>query len=76
MAFEGQQGVVVGHPLAVIDHADQALAAALDGNLHAAGARIQGVFQKLLDDRRGPLHHLTRGDFVGDGFGEDADDAQ
>ncbi len=62
------------HSLPVIDDADQALPAALDGDFHAIRARIQGVLKQLLHHRRGPLHHLAGGDFVGNGFGEDAND--
>ncbi len=72
MALEGEQRVVVGHAVAVVDDANHALAAGFDFDANGFCAGVEGVFEELLDDGGGALDDFARGDAVGDGFGEDA----
>jgi hypothetical protein len=64
MALDGQFQVVGRHAGAVVDHPDEVAPAAgkVDGD--APGTGIDGVFQQLLDDARGPLDDLAGGDAV------------
>jgi hypothetical protein len=48
VALERQQCVIMGHPLAVVGHANHALPALLDGNAHRLGAGIERVLKQLL----------------------------
>ena len=51
-------------PRAVVAHAHQADAAALDVDLDALRAGVEAVFDQFLDDRGRPLDHLAGGDLV------------
>src|SRR5207249_5277952 len=64
VTFEGQQRVVVRHPVAVVDHADHALAADFHFDANRLRASIDGIFEQLFDDRSRPLDNFARGDFV------------
>ena len=75
VALESQERIVVAHAVALVYHADHALAAGFNFDAHAFRAGIERVFEQLLDDGGGPLDNLARGDFVGDSFGKDADAA-
>src|SRR5437870_5279002 len=61
------------HSAAVIQHADQALAAGLHRNLDAHGAGIERVLNQFLDHRSRALDDLACGDLVGHSFREDVD---
>ena len=56
--------VVRIHPFAIIQHADQAAATALQGDVNRAGFGIERVFHQLFDHGGGSLHHLARRDPV------------
>src|SRR5262249_936489 len=75
VALEGQQRVVAEHTAAVVDNADQPASAGLDFDAQVGAAGIDGVFQQLLDDGSGAFDNFTRGDFVGNLIGKDADAA-
>ena len=62
-------------PAAVVGDADQPPAAGFDVHPDIRRARIERVLEQFLDDRCRPLHHLSRGDLVGDVVGENADAA-
>ena len=64
VALERQPRVVGLHPLAVVFDANQPLAAELGRDGDATGAGVEAVFDELLDDGRGALDHLARGDLV------------
>ena len=55
---------------------DQRLAAVLELDPHVARAGVERVLDQLLDRRGRALHHLARGDLVGDGVGQDRDAAR
>ncbi|RMR93123.1 hypothetical protein ALP75_204559 [Pseudomonas syringae pv. actinidiae] len=62
---QSQRQVVGGNSAAVIAHFQQLDAGLLDIDINASSARIEAVFQQLLDHRRRTLDHLARGDLVG-----------
>ena len=62
--LERQQRIVVVHPAAVVDHANQPLAARFHFDANRARARIKRVLEQLLHHRRGPLDNLARGNLV------------
>ena len=68
MPLECQHGIVAHHAAAIVDDLDQLLPARFDVDANAAGARIQRVLQQLLHHRCRTLHHLARGDLVGNAF--------
>ena len=72
MALDTEQHVVAVHARAVVGHAQQAAAAALDLDIDAGGAGVQAVFDQFLDHRGGTLHHLAGSDLVGKLFGKQA----
>ena len=72
MALEGEQRVVVGHAMAVVDDADHALAAAFHFDANRFRPGVERIFEKLLDDGGGTLDNLARSDAVGDSLGQDA----
>ena len=75
MAFEGQQGIVAVHALAVVGDADEAAAAGLDFDANAVGAGVQGILQQFLDHGGRAIDNLAGGDLVGNLVGENADAA-
>src|SRR5580658_9894282 len=75
MALEGQQRVVVIHAAAVVDHADQALAARFRFNANRTRAGVQSVFKQFFHHGGGPLDHFSCRNFIGDGFRKYADTA-
>ena len=64
MTLERQRSVLRRHALAVIFHVNEGLAAELDGDREPTSARIQRVFDQLLDDRGRTLDDLARGNLV------------
>ena len=62
-----------GNSAAIIAHADQTNATALDIDLDAVCAGVQAVFNQLLDDGGGTLDDLACGDLVDELAGEDTD---
>lgn len=73
MALEGKQRVIRVHPAAIVGHTDQAPPTGGELDLDAPGARIETVFDQLLDDRSGPFNDLTRGDAVDESIGQNSD---
>ncbi len=72
---QGQDGILTTHPGSVIAHRNQDLAAVLQLDPHMASTRIECILDQLLHHRGGTLHHLARGDLVGDGIREDCNTA-
>ncbi len=70
MPFDGEHEVVARHAVAVVGDADEPAAAAVGHDLDSRCARVESVFDKLLDYARGALDHLARCDAVDDGLGE------
>ena len=70
VAFERQQRVVVSHAVAVVGHADHALAALLDLDAHRLRAGIERVFEQFFHRRRRPRDHFARRNSIRDRFGE------
>ena len=64
MALDREREIVTAHAGAVVGDADQPQAAARGCDIDAARTGIDGVLDQLLDDARGPLDDLTRGDAV------------
>ena len=62
-----------GDAAAVVAHAHEADAAALDVDFDAVCAGIEAVLDQLLDDRGGALDHFAGGDLIDELAGEDAD---
>ena len=62
-----------GDAAAVIAHAHQADAAALDVDLDAPRARIEAVFDEFLDHGGRPLDHLAGGDLIDEIAGKNTD---
>src|SRR5438876_660884 len=52
VALERQQRVIMGHPVAVVGHANHALPALLDFDAHRLAAGIERVLKQLLQDRK------------------------
>ena len=75
VALESQHGIVAQHPAAVIGNPNQSPAAVFDFDTKRFSARVQRIFEQLLDHRRWPLHDLARGDLVGNLVGKNADTA-
>ncbi len=62
--------------MAIVDHAQQRLAAIGIGHFDPGGLRIKRVFNKLLDRRGGPLNHFARCNPVDCGLVELANNRQ
>jgi hypothetical protein len=73
MALESQKGIVAHHAAAIVGDLDQLLAARFHLHPDARCARIQRILQQLLQHRRRTLHHLARGDLVGNMLGKYVD---
>ena len=63
--LEAEQGIVRGHPAAVVDHLDQGTSRVRHDHVHGRGPRIDGVLHQLLHDGSGPLDDLARRDHIG-----------
>jgi hypothetical protein len=74
VAGEGQRQVLGGDAAAVVHDADELGAAALDLEVDAGTAGVEGVLQQLLDHAGGPLDDLAGGD-LGDHGGRQLPDA-
>ncbi len=66
VALEGQGGVRGAHATAVVGDPQKGHAPVPDLHRNLGGPGVHGVFQQLFYDAGGPLHHLARGDEVGD----------
>src|SRR5262252_837284 len=75
VTLEGQQRVVVRHPVAIVNHTDHALAARFGFDANGFCASVERVFEQLLYHRSGALDDFASSNFVGDGFGQYADAA-
>ncbi len=64
VALKRQQRVVMRHSVAVVNHADHALAAHFHFNPNGFRSRIDGVFEQLFHHRRRPLDNFARRDFI------------
>ena len=71
--LEGEDGIVLGHPFAVISHLDQALASGLHCRGDRAGAGIDGILEQLLYHGSRPFHDFPCRDLIGKGLGQDLD---
>ena len=63
---EGRRQLARRDAAAVVADAKIGHAAVFHLHRHALRAGVNGVFQQLLDNARGALDHLARGDEVGD----------
>ena len=68
MAQKRRFNLICRNAAAVIGHADIGLAAVLNLHDHRGSAGVKRVFHQFLDDGDRTLDHLTRRDFVGNGF--------
>ena len=66
VARQRELGIHAAHPLAVVAHADECLAAVFHLDPDGPGAGVERVLDQLLHDRGWPLDHLTRRDLIGD----------
>lgn len=66
MPLKGQQSIVAVHPVPIVRDADELAAARLYFHADTRCPRIQRIFEQFLHHRRRPVHHLARGDLVGD----------
>src|SRR5689334_4305803 len=72
MSLEGEQSIVAQHPAAVVGHANQPSAAALNFNTQLGRPGIQRVFDQFFDYRSRTLDNLTGRNLICDRIGEDA----
>ncbi len=73
MALDREFEVLRTHAAAIVADPDQRRAAGGGDDLDPSGARIDGVFDELLDDAGRPLDHFAGGDAVDHVFGKAAD---
>src|SRR5947209_7135148 len=73
MPFECQQSIVAHHAAAVVGYLYEFLSARLHADLDASRSSIERVLEHLFHNGRRPLHHLARGDLVGNGIGKYVD---
>jgi hypothetical protein len=76
VALEGERGVLASYAAAVVAHRDEPRAAPLDAHVDAPRPGVEGVFEKLLDDRGRPLHDLARGNLPHESLGKFLDARQ
>ncbi len=65
MALEAHARVRLSHALAIVADLYQRFACILDYEGDGGTAGINGVLHQLLHHRGRPLHHLARGDLIG-----------
>src|SRR5581483_10933850 len=65
VALDGERQIVARDAFAVVAHADQRDAGALNPDGYLFRARIECILHELLDDGRGPLDHLAGSDARG-----------
>jgi hypothetical protein len=75
MPLERQQRIVAHHAHAVVGKTNQTAATGLDVQAELGCAGIERIFEQFFDDASGTLDHLSRGDFVGNDVGKNADAA-
>ena len=73
VAGQGQGQFFLGNAAAVVADPDQFHPALFQLYLDGLAARVQGVFQHLLEDRGGPFHHLAGGDLADEKVGQETD---
>jgi hypothetical protein len=71
VTIQRQQRVIAVHAVAVVGHADLRLPAIAHRHVHARRAGVKRVLDQLLHHRCRPLHHLARGDLVGQRIRQD-----
>ncbi len=64
MALDGKLQILRRHAAAIVDDADQPPSARFDGNIDAGRARVEGVFDELLDGGGRPLDDFARRDAI------------
>ena len=69
VALEAQHGVVRRHAHAVVNDLDQGAAGIHHHYLDVRGTRVYRILHQFLHHGSGALHHLSRGNHVGDIFG-------
>ena len=72
MTLEGEAKVGGGHAATVIGNAYALATALFELDRDPPRARVNGVLQEFLDDRRRPLDHLPGGDSIDDLRWQDA----
>ena len=65
MAFEGEEGIVTVHTIAVIADPDEPTPGPLHCDRDGARFSVEGVLRQFLDDRGRALDHLTSRNAVG-----------
>ncbi len=73
MPADRDRQLLLGNAAAIVAHAQQLDAAALDVDLDAVRTGVEAVLDELLDDRSRPLDHLAGGDLIDERAREDAD---
>ena len=73
MPLHRQREILPRHAAAVIPHLDETAPAVAEDGFHLSRPGIERIFHQLLDHGRRPLHHLTGGDAVDEGFGQTTD---
>jgi hypothetical protein len=66
VALERELRVLRPHSLAVVFDANEPLAPEFDRDADSCRARVDGILDKLLDDRRRSLDDLAGGNLVGE----------
>ena len=61
MALEAEDGVVRGHPAAVVHDTDKSPSGICHNDRHLVGIGVKRVLQEFLHHRGRPLDHLARG---------------
>jgi hypothetical protein len=75
VTLKREQCIVAHHPASVVGQADQPPSPALDIETEFSRARVERIFEQLLDDASRPFDHLTGRYFIGNEIGEDANAA-
>ncbi len=70
MPADGERQVLGPHAAAIVDDAQQRLAAAGRGDVDAGGAGIERIFDELLGGACRALDYLAGGDLVDERFGK------
>ena len=71
MPFKGKQRVITHHAGAVIGQADELSAASLDVDADSGRARVESIFEQLLDHRGGTVDNFSGRDLVRHLIGKD-----
>ena len=68
MAFEGQEGVVTVHTMAVIADPDEPTPGSLHCDRDGVRFSVKGILRQFFYDRGGALDHLTSRNAIGQIF--------